>query len=271
MTAIPMPAAFSMGTVISRLFAVLGRNLTTLLLLSVLLVGAPTAVVSFAQLGVFSANALNFFAPVRLGLGALGFLISIVCNAVLQAAVIHATVGDLAGRKVSFGESLGVGFRFFLPLIGISIIAWVGCTLGFILFIVPGVLLALAWCVAAPAAVMEGVGVFGALGRSLDLTRNHRGAIFGLMLAYIVVTWIVQMVLGSIAAVSVASSAGAMRAAPGQLPQGFQTLMWVQTGFALVINTLLASVSSVGIASIYFELRQSKEGIGVEQLASVFD
>jgi hypothetical protein len=47
--------------------------------------------------------------------------------------------------------------------------------------------------------------------------------------------------------------------------------MLLQTIVQLVLTTLFASISSAGIASIYFELRQTKEGIGAAQLASVFD
>ena len=56
----------------------------------------------------------------------------------------------------------------------------------------PGVLLALAWSVAAPVLVMERTGVFGAFTRSAELTRNHRGAIFALAILAGVVGFIIQ-------------------------------------------------------------------------------
>jgi hypothetical protein len=34
---------------------------------------------------------------------------------------------------------------------------------------------------------------------------------------------------------------------------------------------VIASLASAGLASVYFELRQIKEGVGAEQLAAVFD
>ena len=275
MTAVAAPAGFSMGRVINRAFSVLGHNFMLYLLLSALLVGVPTGVVSFLQTdSVFTASANDFFSAARIGLWAGGLLISIVCNAMLQGSVIHATVSDLAGRRTSFGESLAVGLRYFLPLLGISLIVGIGCFIGAVFFVVPGVLLALALCVAAPAEVMERSGVFGSLGRSVELTRNHRGAIFALVLGYFVVMWLIQMVVTAVVAgFSLASLAPNLRAAgpPGAGPQTLQTVMWIETGMGLVVATLLASLSSVGIASIYFELRQAKEGVGVDQLAAVFD
>jgi hypothetical protein len=284
MTAVAAPAGFSIGSVISRLFAVLGRNFVTFLLLSVLLVGLPTAVISFIQLAAMSpllnppatsdaANAMmaEAFSPLRIGLGFAALLVTLAGNATLQGAVIHATVGDLSGRRVSFGESLATGFRFFLPLVGIGLIVGIGCVIGFIFFIVPGVLLALVWSVAAPAEVVERVGVFGALGRSLELTRNHRGAIFALGVVYLVAVWIVEILMQGVLGVGFASSAAAVAASPAHTTWGFQNLMLMQTVINLISNTLFASLSSAGIASIYFELRQTKEGVGVEQLAAVFD
>lgn len=271
MTAVAAPEAFSIGRVINRLFGVLGRNLWLLLLLSILLVGLPTAIVSVVQLSLFSANTADPFGAARLVIGVAAFLVSIASNAVLQAAVIHVTVNDLSGRRPELGESLAVGLRYFLPLLGISLIAGIGCFVGAIFFIIPGVLLALALSVAAPAEVMERVGVFGALGRSVELTRNNRGSIFVLALAYVVVMWIVEAVMGGVAIAIGFSSVRAASATPGQLPAGFQTFQWLSAGLGVVLNTLLASLSSAGVASIYFELRQTKEGVGAEQLAAVFD
>jgi hypothetical protein len=263
------PDGFSIGRVINRLFGVLGRNLAMFLLLSALLVGAPTALVNIGQLSIRDTAATGTALGAQIALIFAGVIVSLACNAVLQGAVINATVNDLAGRKASFGESLAVGLRYFLPLVGISLIVGIGCGLGVIFFIVPGILLALVWCVAAPAEVMERVGVLGALSRSRELTRNHRGAIFVLGLGYFVVVWIVEAAITAVV-LTIGLGAG-FTAAGGRALAGVQTLAWVQAGFGLVANTLLASLSSAGIASIYFELRQAKEGVGVEQLAAVFD
>jgi len=280
MTTIAAPETFSFGRVISRLFGVLQRNLVTFLLLSLLLVGLPAAVVSFVQLSTMaplmfagasgdpSAVMSQAFSPLRLTVGGVGVIVSIVGNATLQGAVIHASVSDLTGRRASFGECLGTGFRFFLPLFCIGFIFGICCFFGFLIFLVPGVLLALAWSVAGPAEVVERTGIFGALGRSVVLTRNHRGAILGLVVIYSVAVWIAQSTLSGGVMISFGLGASGLGTQPGG---GFQNLMLMQTLIGVVLGTLFASVSSAGIASIYFELRQTKEGIGAEQLASVFD
>ena len=281
MTAVAAPEVFSMGRVVTRLFGVLGRNLLLFLLLSVLLVGLPTAAFGYIQLSIMTplmasgapagdptAVMNNLFSPLRLSLGAAAWLASVVGNAVLQGAVIHATVSDLSGRRPTFGECLGTGFRFFLPLVAIGLIFAICFVFGLLIFIVPGVLLALAWCVAAPAEVMERTGIFGSFGRSVMLTRNHRGAILGLAIALGFVQWVVQSLIGAVAGIGIGASAAATTGAAGG---AFQSLFVLQTVTSLVLATIFASVGQAGVASVYFELRQTKEGVGAEQLAAVFD
>jgi hypothetical protein len=279
MTVAAAPAGFSMGRVISRLFGVLSRNIVLFLLLSALLVGLPTGVFGYIQLSVMTplmgaapgdpaALMSNLFSPLRIGIGAAAWLASVIGNAVLQGAVIHATVSDLSGRRPTFSECLGTGFRFFLPLVVIGLIFAICFVFGLLIFIVPGVLLALAWCVAAPAEVMERTGIFGAFSRSAELTRNNRGAILGLAVALVFAEWVLQSLISGVLGIGMGASAAAT---PGLAGGAFQSFFVFQTITSLTLATLFASVSQAGIASVYFELRQAKEGVGVEQLAAVFD
>jgi hypothetical protein len=276
MTAIPTAdASFDIGRVISRLFAVLGRNFVTFLLLAILLAGLPTGAASLLQLlrmspmfgenGVVAPSAAaQLFEPTSIALSLLAGLVAAMGNAVLQGSVIHGAVSDLAGRKASFGDCLGTGLRFFLPLIAIGIISSVCVFFGCLVFLVPGILLALAWSVATPAEVVERTGVFGAFNRSLELTRNHRGAIFGLAIIAAVVGIIFSMASGAIAA-----ALFLMVGRPGA--GAMFGVMAVQTFASLLAQTASSLIGSVGVASTYYELRQIKEGVGAEQLAAVFD
>jgi hypothetical protein len=126
-----------------------------------------------------------------------------------------------------------------------------------VLFIAPGVIVFLAFYVAAPAQVVESHGVFAALGRSRDLTRGHRGAILLIVLIYVVVFSLLQTL-----ALAVMGLVGLIA------PQ------WVVGAELLVLSpiaqTLSALVGAAGVASVYYELRTVKEGIGAEALAAAF-
>ena len=57
----------------------------------------------------------------------------------------------------------------FWPLVGASILAGIGIGIGFILLIIPGLILLVIWAVVAPVIVIERPGVFAAFGRSREL------------------------------------------------------------------------------------------------------
>jgi hypothetical protein len=271
---------FDIGRVISRLLGAVGRNALLFGSLAVLLVGLPGAVLAFAQFSLMgdllnpqntgdpSAAFANLFSPLRIGLGVAATLIGIVGNAALQGAVIHGSVSDLSGKRATFNECLTTGLRYFLPLFCIGLIVAICCFFGYLVFVVPGVLLGLAWCMAAPAEVIERTGIFASLSRSADLTRNHRGAIFGLIIIFFGSVFIVQMVINAADTMALGFS-GAMTTRAG-LPD-MRNFIAVQSVVAVVLQVVVSSLSAAGLAAIYFELRQAKEGVGVDQLAAVFD
>lgn len=268
MTAAAIPSVrFDIGRVVGRVFSVIGRNWLVFGLLALLLGALPQTVITWQQMAVFRligfGNPNATPDPSAFGSFFLGYAgaaaVVLVCLFILQAALVHGVVADLNGRKPTFGECLGSGLRFFLPLLAIAILAGIAVAFGFLLFIVPGVLMALAWMVVVPAEVVERKGVFGAFSRSAELTRGHRGSLFLLVLIY----WVLSWILGS-----------AMMSVTGPLlfaaRQGLSNL-WPMFAANALAQLVQSVIGAVGIASIYYELRMVKEGIGPDALASVFD
>ncbi|NEX91597.1 hypothetical protein [Caulobacter sp. 17J65-9] len=249
---------FDMGRVVQRTFGVLGRNAQTFGALAVLLSGLPQVLLYWGagSMGLSAASGAPNFASFPLM--ALGGLAMFVGTFVLQAALTHGTVADLNGKRVTFGSALSTGGRFMLPLLGLGILMGLAFMVGYLLLIVPGIMLSVAWAVAAPVLVVEQRGVTETFGRSADLTRGNRWAIFGLGVAYLVVTWLVGAMLGGVAGVI-----GMIGGPTGQVLGSA-----LGQGVASVFTSL---VGTAGIAAIYYELRSAKEGVGVEALASVFD
>jgi hypothetical protein len=271
---------FDIGRVISRLAGAVGRNVVLFGSLAALLVGLPGAVLAIAQISLMgdmfnlqgsadpNAAFANLFSPLRISLAVAAALIGIIGNAALQGAVIHGSVSDLSGKKATFGECLTTGLRYFLPLFCIGLIVAICCFFGYLVFVVPGVLLGLAWSMAAPAEVIERTGIFASLSRSADLTRNHRGAIFGLIIIFFASVFVVQLVINAVDTMVLGFS-GAMTTRTG-LPD-MRNFIVIQSVVAVVLQVVISSLSAAGLAAIYFELRQAKEGVGVDQLAAVFD
>lgn len=258
---------FEMGRVISGTFGVIGRNFVPFFLMALLLGGLPNLLSGLFQMRFLAGDTPNF-EPRMIGGSLIGALIMLAAAFVLQAAIVHATVADLNGRRVVMGDSLRVGVRNCLPLIGLAILSALGIGLGVLLLIIPGLILMVVWSVAVPAKVVEKIGVFDAFSRSGDLTRGRRWPIFGLFVLYAIAAW----VLGGLIAVAFAPFALDKGLPSPENMDGFvQKLNLFQLVADPLIATITTLVSTAGLATLYYELRGSREGVGPEALASVFD
>lgn len=255
-----------MGQVVQRTFATVGRNFAVFSLLALLLAGLPAALTGGLLTLVAGAAAAG--QPVDPGNGAalaagagvfvLSAIVSIVATYILQGAITYGVVADLNGRRAKFGECVSTGLRQAGWLFLLALVVGLAEAFGFILLIVPGLMMATAWIVAVPSQVVERTGVFGAMSRSADLTRGHRWAIFGLMVIFVIGSSMVQgaliAVLGAIAATSTTNAQVVQQVFLQPLVTSFTTL-----------------VGAAGVASIYYELRAARESVGPEALAAVFD
>ena len=84
------------------------------------------------------------------------FVVSVILYFVGQAVILYGAFQAMRGRQVTIGDAVGRAFSRFFSLLGISILVGFGVAIGFMLLIVPGIILALRWAVAVPARVMRG-------------------------------------------------------------------------------------------------------------------
>jgi hypothetical protein len=122
-----------------------------------------------------------------------------------------------------------------LPLIGVSILAGLGIAIGFILFIIPGLILLVIWSVVAPVMVLERPGVFAAFGRSRELVRGNGWAVFRVILIVGFAVILVSLLVG-VASVSL-----------GSIGRGL--VQWA-------VNSAIAPVSALSASVLYFGLRR---------------
>ena len=82
---------------------------------------------------------------------------------------------------------------------GVSILVELGVIFGMVLLIVPGVLLALRWVLAANFTLTREMGVRQAMEASRDMTDGHRGEIFGAYVVFGLVSYAPMLVLAPLA------------------------------------------------------------------------
>jgi hypothetical protein len=253
---------FEIERVVKRTFSVLKNNLVVFGLLSLI------AVIPSAAFNWFQPEAsVSFFDLDAIALWLTAWLLYVIGAFALQAAVVHSTVADLNGRRASFVDCLATGLKHFLPLLLIAVIYSLCVFVGLIVLVIPGIMIAVMMSVAVPARVVEQTGVITSFYRSQDLTDGHRWAIFGLFVAYFIIQLIISTILFSIMGTDFLDNptpeAAVITAAAANT--------WPALLASALAQMISAILSAAGTASIYYELRQIKEGIGPESLASMFD
>ena len=254
-----MDKSLDIGSVIGETFNVIGRKFVDLALLGVVIVGVPTLLVTF-----FSSQAME--RSIEQGALSLNFsfglLLSNILYAffpfVLQAAVVHTTVTSLSRGQSDFGSAIGTALRAFLPLLIVSILMSIGLAIGFLLLIIPGLILLTVWAVVVPSLVIDKAGIFGSFSRSAELTRGSRWRIFGLILIGYVGLFIFTALFRLFAV-----GAGGMMAAGGGL--NLTSLL-----LGAVLDTAIAIIGAVAVSVLYVHLRELKEGTRLDTVGDVF-
>ncbi len=255
--------------VAARTFDVIGRHFVPFAVMILLLSALPRFLFSWWQLNAFGPSTTGPAAieamAARAPFTILMSLVDIALGGVLQAAIVYGSVRDLNGERPSVGELLSAGLRFALPAVAIGLIFGIMMFVGTLALVVPGMMIAVAWLVALPSAVVERTGVFGAFSRSAQLTRGSRWRIFLLLVIFFVVVIVAGLLVSSLSAAARGGSILALdlRQAP--------TLLVPQLIFQAVVNVGVGLLSNVGIAVTYQELRTMKEGVAPSTLAAVFD
>jgi hypothetical protein len=246
----------SVGRLVSRSFSVWWSNLLRFGALTLLVIVPALALVAgAAYASVAAARGGEGFAdgvrgPVLMTIAV--FPVMLVAMVVQMGALTYGAFQHLAGRPVRFGPMLAAGLRRALPLIGVGIVAGAMVVIGFLLLVVPGIIVGCAVGVAIPAVVVEKIGPIAAIRRSFGLTRGHRLTFFA-----------ASFVLGL--AVSAANTA--MQLAVVLLGE----LGAVAALFGGVLYLLVAALPMLLPAVAYHELRAAKEGIVTQELVKVFE
>lgn len=187
---------------------------------------------------------------------AINILVSLAIYGVVTAIIVQLAYDAKAGRGTNFAGYASAAVSTLVPNVLQTLAISVMAGFGMILLIVPGLWIYGVFAVTVPALVIERLG-FGAMSRSAELTKEYRWPVIGT----IVVVGIAASVINLIPAFIV-----------GWLITSFGTgFTIVAVLLSAVLYTFTYGLISISLALIYARLREIKEGVGVESLASVFE
>jgi hypothetical protein len=115
-----------------------------------------------------------------------------------------------------------------------ALLTGIGTTIGFVAFLVPGLLLAARWAVAPQAAALEREGPLSAIGASTRMTEGRRRHVLGLILSLAIFAVAADQLAR---ALPLGSSSGVASVAVG-----------------IAVQTLIASLAALTLALLYFDL-----------------
>lgn len=205
--------------------------------------------------------------------GLVAQLVSLTCYLLVEGATAYAVLRVLRSEGATIGESLArgidslgalvrlgllMGLAFLvasLPLFGLSSVIAddIGGLIGQFFLSVAIIIAVCVWIVAIPTCVVERLGAIDSLRCSAKLTKGYRWKIFALFMPMLIVFF-------------AASEAGSF--VPRLFSVQSKTVETLTTQVVLLIPETFWSVMT---SIIYYALREAKEGVSVDSLASVFD
>jgi hypothetical protein len=220
-----MTQKLDVGNVLTRTFETYRDQFTLLV---------PAALALFLVVAVLNGIVLTSG-------GVIATLLVIVIGTIatywFQGMVVEAVRDILDGRRDhTIGSLFQSAVPVIVPLLLVGLLAGIGILIGFILLIVPGLILLTIWAVLAPVVVVERTGVLEAFGRSRQLVKGHGWQVFGVIVVLLLITIAASAVVQAIFVGIADSFVGYFLA-------------------DLIVRVLVSPLSAIAAAVMYFELK----------------
>jgi hypothetical protein len=224
-----MKRKLDVGGTLSQIFSTYGDQAGVLL---------PVAFGLFLLVAVINGILAGSFILFPLALA-----VSVVAGTLYQGMVVGLVRDVQDGRRdSSVGQLIEATWPVVLPLIGAGILAGLGIGVGFLLFVVPGLILLTIWSVIAPVIVVERSGVIDAFRRSRALVEGNGWQVFGVIFVVFLITAAAGVILGLIGA-------------------GISDSFGMRVLVNVIVSTLTAPIAALAASIIYFRLLAINESM----------
>lgn len=247
------------GRVFQRAFSTIGHNFIVVVAIAAVVGAVPSVIMNYVMYSLTGGRPVDMTNGLREFWGAslFSWVLAVIIGALVQGALTRAVAAEYEGNRASFGECIMAAIRVLLPLIAVGLLFGIGVGIGFVLLIVPGIILMVMWSVAGPAVVVERDGIGRAFSRSVELTKGYRWKIFALFLVLLVMYFLIFVLLGLVGLSSMSFAT----------QRTFGVMNFVASALsAVILNLLWGTIQP----SLYVELRQVKEGGSLQNLEQVF-
>ncbi|MBW0005396.1 MAG: hypothetical protein JO216_18135 [Hyphomicrobiales bacterium] len=244
---------FRIGLVFRQTFGILGQAFWRYFVISLIAMIVPILfAVLAAGLGIWAASgAAHVSKPIVVGGIIFGFVFYFALALTVQGAIAYGAFQNLRGRRFRIGEALRYCLGKFWPLLGTSFLLGLVIGLGMVALVVPGVVALMCYFVAVPVCVVEDRRPMEALSRSSELTSGYRWKLLGLELILIIGYFLLSYALKTVFSL---------------LAGAFITQL-----LSFLLQVIFTVASGILAAVVYYNLRVLKEGLDIDQIASVFD
>ncbi len=189
------------GKTVGYTLSVVGRNWVKFYVLSLIVavIGIPSAVL-LAEItqAVRLAQTTRQSPDLPPGIfGEMGatYLVQTVVSLVVFGTISYLAIRDRHGENAGLGSGVKVGLFRFFPVLGSALVLYIMMIIGFVLIIIPGIIVGAVYGLAPTLCVIERRGPFASLSRSADLTRSNRFRCIAATLILLLVPAIVSAVI----------------------------------------------------------------------------
>jgi hypothetical protein len=250
----PILRPLSVGEILDVSFTLYRRHFAPLAGVAIVCSGVPVVLNMFIEAsGGMLAN---------LPLVLVYYIVFAALSSVATAATVFIVSESYLGRPIDARSALRRAAPYIVRILLCSMLTALMVGIGFLLVVIPGIILIAGLILAVPAIVIEPrLSASAALSRSWELTRGSRWRMLGLLLVLVILLYIPIAAIGGLVAIFV-PNAGSLLARP-----------------AVEVSVVAAALSGVAqifiyplfycvLTVAYYDLRVRKEGFDLEVLAS---
>ena len=160
------------------------------------------------------------------------------------------------GHEVTIGQALRHVLKTLWGLSIAQLLVSLWVFIGFLLFIVPGILWSLSYSLVVPVVLIEGRKAAAGLKRSWELVKGNRGKVFAVLVVVSALQWLLGFGVGSLSKLlDLQSGSGS----------------FVRPAFENITSIFLTPLGIIADILLYYDFRIRKEGFDLEMLSRAFE